>query len=221
MTATRTPDIDVHAIRHGYNIADIDQFARMAVRRGARSGVVPASERYHAAWSAVAEHLYTADEPPRPFDLINAGMRAIADAVWAGERCHGWDRDARDIRPSFATFWLGVGIPSPSPEGRIVDETALWQIWPELTEAQREALLALATLGDYQAGAASLGLSYKAFHWRVRAAREAFLRLWHEHEAPSRIWSADRRRWRDGRRVQRRRLVDHASIKQAHARGAA
>ncbi|MGW4796139.1 hypothetical protein ACWEPC_27335 [Nonomuraea sp. NPDC004297] len=221
MTKPPARPFNVHTIRHGYNIADLDQLAHAAVRRGARSGVVPASDLYQTAWSAIAEHLYTVDEPPRSFDLIGAGMQAISDAIWAGERCHGWDRARRNIRPSFATFWLGAGTPSPSPEGRVIDRTALWQIWPELTEAQREALLALASLGDYQTAATSLGLSYKAFHWRIRSAREAFLSLWHEHEAPSRVWSADRRRWRDGRRVGGRRLVDHASIKKAHGRGAA
>lgn len=206
---------DVHDIRHGYNLADLDQLARAAVRVGARTGVTSAAELYDSAWSAIAERLCTADEPPARTDLIGAGMSAISDAVWAAERCHGWDRQAHDIRPSFATYWIDHAGPTPSPERAVIDRTALWQIWASgpLTDGQRQALLALATYRDYQLAADSLGLPYKTFHQRVRYARQAFLTAWHEGETPSKVWAADRRRWRDGQPVKQRRLADHATIK--------
>jgi hypothetical protein len=203
--------IDVHDIRHGYNLADLNMIARAAVQRGARSGVVPMSELYDAAWSAIAEHLVTAGSRPLAYELIGAGMRAIADESRASEQAHGWDPQARSIRPSFATFWKDLTAAAGTPEDRIIDQATLWQIWQRLTDTQRGALLALASFEDYQTAAASLGVSYGTFHERVRAARKAFLALWHEGEQPSAVWSADRRRWRDGKPVQHRRLRDRAA----------
>ncbi|WP_198679296.1 hypothetical protein [Thermomonospora amylolytica] len=197
---------NVHELRWGYNLADLDVLTLASLRRGARSGVVPARECYQAAWSAIAEHLATAEERPDPYALIGAGMRAISETIQAGERAHGWNNQRQSIRPGFATFWMDATGPTPSPEGPIVDRTALWQIWPRLTDLQRQTLLALATYEDYRTAAAAVGASYGTFCERVRLARIAFLTLWHEGEMPSRVWSADRRRWRDGRPVRSRHL---------------
>ncbi|MFC4048374.1 hypothetical protein ACFOY4_01650 [Actinomadura syzygii] len=207
--------MDVHEIRYGYNLADLHEIAMAAVKRGSRSWVVPANDLYEAAWSAIAECLCTAEEPPTSYELIGTGMKAVSEAIRQGERCHGWDRDAHRTRPLHVAYWTDYGGPTQSPEDRIVDRTALWQIWPTLSRGRRDALLALATCGDYQAAADFLGLNYKAFHQRIRDARLVFLEAWHEGETPSGMWSADRRRWRDGRRVRQRRLADHASIKSA------
>jgi hypothetical protein len=54
-------------------------------------------------------------------------------------------------------------------------------------------LAALAATGDYGLAAASLGISRSWFISRLSAARKAFLKLWHEHETPSRPWGDDRR----------------------------
>jgi hypothetical protein len=74
-----------------------------------------------------------------------------------------------------------------------VDRAALWQIWSQLEERHRVALLALATHEDYQAAADAMGVPYATYVTRVRRARHAFYALWHEGETPSRPWGTDRR----------------------------
>lgn len=46
---------------------------------------------------------------------------------------------------------------------------------------------------DHERAAQALGKSMVAFHSAVRDARRQFLRLWHQGEQPSKVWSRDRR----------------------------
>jgi hypothetical protein len=188
---TPTPD-DVHALRYGYNLDDLQRFARIATWRVV--GRIEYQTRYEVAWSAIAEALYSAVQAPEPGELIVAGYAAISAHL--GDEMHHTGRDRKHVgqeMPRFSAYWRGLSPHAPSPEQRIVDATALRQIWPHLPGRQREALLALAAHDDYLAAAAALGVTPGAFRALVSQARRTFLRLWHEGETPSRVWGTDRR----------------------------
>lgn len=182
---------DIHTLRHGYNLADLDRLTRMALSRGwARN--VDWRFRYHIAWEGIAEALYAATEPPEPADLVRAGWESISDHVKT-ERRHWGLKQGGTPRPSFAMYWDSVAQHTGSPENGVVERLALWQIWAALGDVDREALLALAVHDEYDKAAAALGLKKYTYYRRVRVARLHFLDLWHEGEAPSRLWGNDRR----------------------------
>lgn len=187
-------------IRHGYTLADLDRLARAAITRNPWYRAADADERYAVAWHTIAEHLYTADQPPAAHDLIRAAWRAAdAHTMRTGEeRGHGRARGehyaGRTDMPRWHAYWETVTRHAASPEEPVVERLALAQIWPRLTLAHQQALTALAAHGDYQAAADAVGASRATFYARVRHARAAVLALWWEGETP-------RRGWRD-RRVQ-------------------
>lgn len=198
------PAGDVHEIRHGYNLADLHLLTKRAVWRvwGLH---LDYHTRYELAWSGIVSRLYLTDsgEHPTPADLVFAGQDAIGRHVREELRHAGRNRDGdRDTRRRFASYWELSIRHASSPEPGIVERTALWQIWPELTSAQRAALLALATHGTYKSAADSLGIAEKTFKQHIGNARHRFFELWHEGEQPSRIWGADRRVYRDGDRAE-------------------
>lgn len=197
VTAWEPQPGDVHTLRHGYNLADLDKLARAAVWR--IWGIhLDYQTRYELAWSAIAEHLYAApdDHPPAPRDLICAGQDAIAAHVDSEQRCHGWDREAGREMPRWAAYWTGRAL--REPEAGLIERMALWQVWPELTDAQRGAFLAVAACGTYDAAADSLGIAVKTLRNHLDAGRKRFLALWHEHETPPRFWGSGRRVYRAG-----------------------
>lgn len=186
---------DIHTLRHGYNLADLQQLTRFALRR-VYGGNVDYRARYDVAWSAIAEALYAApdDQPPTPSDLVDAAQAAMARHVRDDMRHHGHDRhNPGQMMTRFASYWESMQGRASSPEGRVVEKTALWQIWPRLTDREREVLLALAAHENYRAAAEALGANPATFNVNVSNARRRFLTLWHEGETPSRIWGTDRR----------------------------
>jgi hypothetical protein len=191
------PD-DVHTLRFGYNLADVARLARMSL--GRVWGIhLDYSTRYALAWEGVVERLYAAsgDEPPDPSDLIRAGQDAIAAHVDSEQRHHGYDREAGAGMPRWAAYWHGQR-PVSEPEAGLIERLALWQVWPELTPAQRRVFLALAACGTRTAAAESLGISPRTLAHHLEAGRRRFLALWHEHETPPRFWGSDRRVHRSG-----------------------
>lgn len=191
------PD-DIHSLRFGYNLADIDRLARMSLRRV--WGIhLDYSTRYELAWEAIAERLYAAPEhePPDPSDLIRAGQDAIAAHVNSEQQQHGYDRATGGGMPRWAAYWHGQR-PVREPETGLIERLALWQIWPELTPRQRQAFLALAACGTRAAAAESLSISPRTFAHHLEAGRRRFLALWHEHETPPGFWGSDRRVYRAG-----------------------
>ncbi|MGR6922626.1 hypothetical protein ACU635_50945 [[Actinomadura] parvosata] len=191
---TPAPD-NIHTLRHGYNLADLQQLTRFALRRVYGSNV-DYRARHDVAWSAIAEALYAApdDQPPAPSDLLDAAQKAMVRHVRDEMHHHGRDRhNSGQAMPMFASYWEGMQGRSPSPEGQVVEKTALWQIWPRLTDREREVLLALAAHENYRAAAEALGANPATFNVNVSKARKRFLALWHEGETPSRVWGTDRR----------------------------
>lgn len=183
-------------LRHGYTMARLYELTLIAVRCERWYRHRDFHERADIAWSAIAEHLYAAGEPPSRSDLIRAGMLAIGahyDKDWAQYGIYPKDRYA-ETGVNFERYWAIAARPTPGPEERVVERAALRQIWHELTHGQREALTALAVHDDYGRAADALGKRHSTFNSQISVARQAFLALWHEGERPSRPWGHDRRR---------------------------
>ncbi|MCW2899300.1 MAG: hypothetical protein JWO67_1565 [Streptosporangiaceae bacterium] len=189
---------DVHTLRHGYNLADLDRLAKAACRRAKGIRSLEFHVRYETAWSGIAEALCSAPEPPSPSELIAAGGKAINDEARAVVHHAGISEHTWQPMAGYERYWQYAGRPTPSPEVRVVEQLALWQIWYRLPEEHRSVFLALAAFGDPDAAAASLGMDYHRFTFLLSRARCAFLNCWHEGEKPSRLWRYTRRWRRDG-----------------------
>lgn len=181
---------DPHHVKWGYNIADLHQYARFAVAR-CQSRTLIYDDAHDAAWAAIAEDLCTATDWPDPSTLIEAGRAAVALAARSDLQTHGYNPATGELRPRWSLYW--AAHPTPSPEYRIVESMALWQVLPTLTDLERRVLYVLAAAGDYALAADGAGMSYPTFVAAVRRARQRFLTGWHEGETPSRVWRTDRR----------------------------
>ena len=190
-------------IAHGYTLADVHRLTRTAIHRRSAYSACDADERYAAGWHAAVELLLTAEDPPTRHDLVRAAWDAADYETRRAAEHRGVGRTRGDGSRSdgatvkFWAYWDRGTRTTPSHEAGIVDRIALGQIWPRLTESQRQALTALATLGSYQAAADTLGLDYYAFCRRVSTGRTRYLALWLEGETPRRGWR-DRRIQTDG-----------------------
>lgn len=184
-------------IRHGYTLDDAYRIARYVVRTNMWHRAMDTPDRLEAAWYAVVELLYSADQAPSGNDLIWAGNRAIDRLVRDEYHSHGVPgRDwmaGKCSAPNFQRYWWLSMLPAPSCENRVVERQALRQIWPRLTPRQRDALTALASTGDYQLAAGAMGVTLGTFNVQISKARKVFFALWHEGESPSRVWGTDRR----------------------------
>jgi transcriptional regulator with XRE-family HTH domain len=143
------------------------------------------------------EAISASGEPPGERDLITAGTselssRGVKDASEHG--CNLKPGKGRDVQggPDFHRYWAVFGAPVPDFAPGVVERIAVRQIWPRLAPALRRALAALAVHGDYATAAQALGYPYPAFVSMISKGRTQFLALWHEHEAPSRLWIRDR-----------------------------
>lgn len=187
-------------LAHGYTVADIHQIARLAVHSAWGSMATPWHERYELAHGAVAEALLTASSSPLRRDLVRAGQRAIQDHISDERHHHGYYKHKTigaaagpGSSPAYVTYWAEFNHTTGGPEHAVVERLALYQILCLLTDRQREALAALAVLGDYRAAAAALGVKPQTYRALLGRARKDFFALWHEGETPSRCWGTDRR----------------------------
>lgn len=190
---------DGYGLPYGYTLDDLDRLTRKAVRVDASGAFWRGSniaDRYETAWSVIAEHLYAAQEPPAEYDLVRTGTAALARSVYELRREHGYEDNQR----AFNVYWLEAAGHTGSHEPRIVDELALAQIWPRLTDRHRAVLTALAVFGDHAPAAQSLSMSTNLWSVHLSKARRAFLKMWHHGEEPSRPWGTDRRSTTPGAR---------------------
>lgn len=181
-------------IRWGWTLDRLDVLARAVVSNN--RAWWPAGDRddlYAAAWHGIVEHLYTATEEPRRTDLMEAGRNALAADVKAAMRHRGARRDTSNNGTRYAMYWQWAGRAVPSPENRIVERLALWQILPALTPGQLAAVHALAAAGDYEEAARLFGTSPAGLKSQLMKGRRRFRALWHEGETPSAHWGVDRR----------------------------
>jgi hypothetical protein len=177
-------DVDF-PVRHGYTLGQLNELALAAVRVD-RLSAMPIAHRRDIAWSAIAEHLVTAAEPPTTRELVRTGWTAITTHVRDGLRERGyrqadWGNPDPNM-PRFTAFWATRG--APSLEERVTDHLAAQQILGMLTDVQRDAVVALATHDDYPAAARALGIPESTLSSRLGAARRAFVAWWHEGETP-------------------------------------
>lgn len=173
-------------LRHGFTLADLNRLAASAARH-AGTFVADGADRYQTAWSAIAEHLYAADQSPTERDLWHAGRDAIRATIRDNQRTHGAPRSGGGgDMPQFARYWSKQATVTPSCEDRVVERVALAQIWPQLTDGHRAALAAYAAKGDMDGAAKALKISGTAFSSRLQRARQTAAELWHEHETPTR-----------------------------------
>ncbi|MGI5204969.1 hypothetical protein ACQEU6_25750 [Spirillospora sp. CA-108201] len=179
-------------LRHGYTYGNLEGIARKA-SLDSKWRYITLAERYDIAWSAVTEALYSSEDPPYAYDLIQAGMRAIARHVEEDGQLRGvyYYQPGKPRMPRFETYWWDAAGPTPSPENRIIERIATRHIFERLTPANQRVLLALADYNDYTRAAEALGISRKSFITYVCLARKQFLRLWHDDETPSRVWGRD------------------------------
>jgi hypothetical protein len=186
------PRAGAEVLPHGWTAAGVQTVACQAARLS-RWSVPALTEKVDIARFAVVEHLYTCPGHGAGCDLIRVGVAAIERHVGMDETFYGLIL-RRGIpgaaMPRYHRYWT----PPPPPwlEDGVVEALALWQIWDRLAAVDRNAILALATHGSYDCAAAALGLTHQSFKDRIWRARRNFLRLWHEGEAPSRIWGLDR-----------------------------
>lgn len=186
-------------LRHDYTLADMDRLTRVAVSSVGRLAS-DARDRYDTAWCAIVEHLYSVEDPPVPRDLIWVGRTAIYDEIRDYRHHHGFFKSdwqcGPGSSPAFWRYWWPVTWAVPSRENVIVEQLALHQILAVMSPRRREAIFALATFDTYERAATALGISYRAFIIRLNHARADFRALWHEGEAPSRMWGSDQRKLR-------------------------
>jgi hypothetical protein len=204
---------------HGYGLTDIDRLARITAACAPGGRILDPTDRYNTAWSAIAETLCAATEPPTRRDLFAAGANAVNRAGQDHRRTWGmtrtWGSAEGDVA-AYARYWELDRRSTGSPEDTVVDRTALQQIWPRLSVTHRQVLYALAVHdGDHQAAADSLAKSLVTYRSHLRAARAAYRAWWHQHETPSRMWGKSGQR---GRRTAAQAL---ANRRQQRARRAA
>jgi len=181
----------------GYTFGELHQIAGRATvfcRWGDR---FPFAERFEIAWAGIVDYLAGCDDTPERFEVYKAGMRAISRASDRELREHGVARgdDGLHAMRSFEIYWALKT--APGADAVIVDRVAMWQIWAMLRPLHQMAFLALAAHGDYAEAAQAVGYPYSTFTSLISEARAAFFALWHEGEAPSRIWAADKHGDRD------------------------
>lgn len=191
-------------LRYGYTLAALHRLARLAAL-GVGARAADFQGRYDTAYSAIAEHLYTAEHPPREHNLITVGRAAILDEEREAARSHGQIR-ADESAPRFVVYWEWAARTTPSPETRVVERVAISQILATLPPTQYASVQARAAFPDQRAAAAALGVNVKNFCSNLRYARTKSLALWHEGETPSRVWQRDQvggEKSRTARRVMR------------------
>lgn len=182
-------------VKHGYTLADLDKMARAAVVAD-RLLVGDIRYRHGIAYSAIAECLFAAEDPPDRAHLIRVGWQAIALDVRWSLRHAGFPDDGQPgddtLRPRFMQFWQDYRV-VPSPETKVVEGLAARHLVDALSPVYRDAVVALAVHDTYQAAADALGISYVAFKARIGVARRQVLASWFEGETPRRTGRVDRR----------------------------
>lgn len=180
-------------LRFGYTVHGLLRIAKYAAYDCRFAGRIPFAERVDVALSAVAEHVYRAEEAPTEAELRNTAWNALSSRVRTELRHHGFDGDTGKMRVAFIRYWSPAAVVG-SPENAVVERIALAQIRERLHPTLQEALGALAEWGDYGPAAAWLGVSRAVLAVRVSRGRAEFFKWWHEGEEPSRLYSRHRPR---------------------------
>lgn len=155
------------------------------------------AERVDLARFALLEHVYTCEAgKPSGCDLVMVGIRAVDRQIVANERAlrggvdpvggHAWDADAAVLR----VLDIGgradplTGRPDRGHARAVADLAPAGRVGPGRDPG-------LARHRDYELAAKELNITHNSFKDSIYRARHRFLRLWHEHEQPSGMWSRD------------------------------
>jgi hypothetical protein len=181
------------SVAHGYTMRDLDRLAAAACSYD-RSMASDATTRYDVAWSAIAEALCAATEPPQWHDLFTVGWRAIYAEVREMRHLYGHrDKDGTNEVASSRRFRQYWTLPPERPDEGIAERMAVGQVLAVLTETERAAVVALAVHDDYQAAADALGIGYSALTVRMSSARKRFRAHWYAPETAPPVKGTDRR----------------------------
>jgi hypothetical protein len=147
------------------------------------------ADRIDDAWSAIVERLYADPEPIPPGLLVWEGRKALYRSDRSRLSQYGCaERDSVNglgSAPNFRAYWYTA---STSFEHQLVEHRTLAQIWPRLSELDRQVLVAFAIYGNNQDAADALGIPAGSFRTYLSWARRDFLKLWHAGETPSKHW---------------------------------
>lgn len=180
-------------VAHGYTMADLHAIAASACRAD-RSLASDAHTRYDVAWSAVAEALAAAEEPPLRAELVRVGWQAIYAEVREMRHLFGHrDKDGTNEVASSQRYRQYWTLPPIHPDEGITERIAVGQAMTALTDTYRDAVVALAVHDDYQRAADALGLKPSALRVRLTVARRIFRAHWYAPETPPPIKGTDRR----------------------------
>lgn len=180
-------------VAHGYTMRDLDRLAAAACVYD-RSMASDATTRYDVAWSAIAEALCAAEEPPERHELITVGWRAIYAEVREMRHMFGHrDKDGTNEVASSQRFRQYWTLPPERPEEGAAERMAVPQVLAVLKEHERDAVVALAVHNDYQAAADALGIKYSTFTQRMTTARRTFRTYWYAPETAPPVKGTDRR----------------------------
>lgn len=191
--AITLPEDRTHiVVKHGLTLDNLDHLSRLAVLR-CRSHYLSPGDLYMLAYEAITVAVLEAETAPDNAGLIEAGQRGILRESSAQVHHHGmYSADRTASAPRFTSYWRHIAGATPSAEERIIERVALSQIWPLLTDGERDALSALAVTGTRAAAAQALKITTGTLNQRLRGARVRAHRLWHEHETPPTV-AVDRR----------------------------
>ncbi|MBI0296317.1 hypothetical protein JBE04_18060 [Streptomyces sp. PRKS01-29] len=192
MTISTHPSQPVAA---GYTLHDLDHLAKTA------AGLAPAYgldglTRYQTAWSAIAEHLVTAEQQPTRRDLVGVGWQAINEEIKACAHARGYldglAHNGTASSPRYVTYWHEVG--EESAVDRLLDHLAAVQIGDRFSLLEGRVVEALARYEDHARAAAALGMSYGSFSSRLSEARRRFSQHWYAPDTPPPARGHDKRR---------------------------
>lgn len=178
--------MDTH-VMHGYDMKAISHLARVTVLNNRhRMADLNIDEAINDAWEGVVERLLASEEPPTSRDLMDAGFAAAARDQRQFMQMTGVPVNENGTGKMFARYWQQVER-MPPPDS-VCDVIAFRQIWPLLSDTDRQVLKVHA-LADHSParGAEMLGISKRAYEGKLSRARQKFAKWWHEHETPRAI----------------------------------
>jgi hypothetical protein len=181
MTRHHLP-VSSEPLRHGYRLCDVHRYALMAAASRYAPRTLPHDDRVDIAWHAIVETLYETPDYPTPGHLCHIGAVAVSRATQVEHHHAGQHQKTRTVGRQFVKFWT-----NPSDNGHedmVIDRLALRQVLPLVVGEQREALVALASLGTRAAAAASLGLTQSGLDSRLRRARLVIYAAWFQGQTP-------------------------------------
>lgn len=180
-------------VGHGYTAFQVVRLAVWAARECRWVNGMDMVHRAETAWEAITEHLPLVSLRPEETELIAVGWKAMKAQRYQDLQAHGLGgRDKALVSRAFLRYWSSASAPAHSHEDLIVDRIALAQIWLALSPKHRRILTVLAECDDRRDAERAMNMDTATFTRVLGSARKVFFALWHEGEAPSKMWGYDR-----------------------------